>query len=92
MVKKNLKVVEEKPAEVSKKDLKYLITLCGMAKQVIDKYDDPSVSTILELAFVTDLITPNGVNINEIIDEDIRISFYEYCLKVGDKLRERRII
>lgn len=91
MVKK-IKVVEEKPAEVYEKDLKHLITLCGMAKQVIDKYDDPSTAVILELAFVTDLITPNGVKLDELIDEDIKNSFYEYCLKVGDKLRERGII
>ena len=92
MVKKNLKVVEEKPCEVSKKDLSYLVSLCNTAKQVIEKYDDPSVSTILELTFTTDLITPYGVNLVDIIDEDIRQSFYEYCLKVGDKLRERGII
>lgn len=91
MVKK-IKFVEEKPEGVSEKDLKYLITLCGMAKQVIGKYDDPSTAVILELAFTTDLITPNGVKLDELIDEDIKNSFYEYCLKVGDKLRERRII
>lgn len=91
MVKK-IKVVEEKPEEVLEKDLKSLSTLCDMAKHVIDKYEDPIVSTILELAFVTDLITPNGVKLDEIIDEDIKNSFYEYCLKVGDKLRERGII
>lgn len=92
MVKKNLKVAEETPTNISKKDLEYLITLCKMAKQVIDKYDDPDITVGLELAFTTDLITPNGVNIQELIDEDIRIAFFEYSLKVGDKLRERRII
>ena len=92
MVKKNLKVVEETPAKISKKDLEYLITICNMAKQVIDKYDDPDIAVGLELAFTTDLITPNGVNIRELIDEDIRIAFFEYSLKVGDKLRERGII
>ena len=92
MVKKNLKMAEETPAKISKKDLEYLITICNMAKQVIDKYDDPDIAVGLELAFTTDLITPNGVNIRELIDEDIRIAFFEYSLKVGDKLRERGII
>ena len=92
MVKKNLKAVEKPAAQISKKDLSDLIMLCNMAKQVIDKYDDPNIAVGLELAFTTDLITPNGINIRELIDEDIKIAFYEYSLKVGDKLRERGII
>lgn len=92
VVKKNLKVIEEQPAEISKKDLEYLITICNMAKQVINKYDDPYIAVGLELAFTTDLITPNGINIRELIDEDIKIAFYEYSLKVVEKLRERHII
>ena len=93
MVKKNLKIAEEKPAaQISKKDLSDLIMLCQMAKQIIDKNNDPEIVVGLELAFTTDLITPNGVKINEIVDEDIKRSFCEYLLKVGDKLRERGII
>ena len=92
MVKKKLNAAEKTGGANIKKDLSDLIMLCQMAKQIIDKNDDPEIVVGLELAFTTDLITPNGVKINEIVDEDIKRSFCEYSLKVGDKLRERSII
>lgn len=91
MVKK--KIAEPVPIpELNKKDVKDLIMLCQYAKQIIGKYDDPEIVVGLELAFTTDLITPEGVKVNEIADDDVKRAFCEYSLKVGEKLRESGII
>lgn len=94
MVKKKIKMktIEETEAEILKKDLIDLNIICQMARQIIAKNDDPAIISGLELAFTTDLITPNGVKLDELIDEDIILAFFEYSVKVGDKLREGNII
>ena len=81
------------PPEVSKKDLEYLVTICNMAKQIINGYDTPHVRWGLQLAFSTDLLLPEKMkDMKGIVDEDVKEAYEEYVDNVRGKLYERGII
>lgn len=66
--------------ELRRKDVKDLIELCQLAKQVIHRYDDPAILTGLFMAFCVDLITFDDKKISEICSDEVKRSFMEFML------------
>ncbi len=77
---------KEKLPELDKKDVKDLIMLCQLVKQIINKYDEPALVTGLWLAFATDMITPEGTKVNEISDTEVKEAFTNYLSKVMERV------
>lgn len=66
--------------ELRRKDVKDLIELCQLSKQIIHRYDDPAIVTGLFMAFCVDLITLDTKKISELCTDNVKTSFMEFVL------------
>ena len=75
--------------ELRRKDVKDLIELCQLAKQVIHRYDDPAILTGLFMAFCVDLITLDTKKISELCTDDVKSAFMQFMLVTIDEVRKK---
>ncbi len=88
----SLKAMNEEMSEVPelrRKDVKDLIELCQLSKQVIHRYDDPAILTGLFMAFCVDLITLDNKKISELCTDDVKSAFMEFMLVTIDEARKK---
>lgn len=89
----SIKEMNESPTletpELRRKDVKDLIELCHLSKQVIHRYDDPSILTGLFMAFCVDLITLDDKKISEICTDKVKAAFMEFMLVTIEEAQKK---
>ena len=76
--------------ELRRKDVKDLIELCQLSKQVIHRYyDDPAILTGLFMAFCVDLITLDTKKISDLCTDDVKSAFMQFMLVTIEEARKK---